>query len=333
MKADWILIAKVFAGEANEEEAHSLETWSQQNEENKQLIDMLKKNWDSVEKPGEKIRVDVDRAWSDLHGRLESEKLIPDEGSRTIRFTVPVAIRIAASLALLIALGTFSYLMLSPGGQDSRMTASTGNQQEFGLQLPDGSGVDLNAGTKLSYKLDKSGIRMVTLQGEAWFDVRHDSENPFVIQAGSGMVRVTGTSFSVRSLQEYDRTEVYVESGRVSLYRSGQGDRILELQAGQMGILEQNTLSREHSPEPNHLSWKTRKLVFRDTRLGDVAGVLNRTYSQDIRFNNESLEDCLFTGTFDQQPMDSVVRVIQVAFGLDMEHDGKAYVFSGDGCN
>ena len=52
-----------------------------------------------------------------------------------------------------------------------------------------------------------------------------------------------------------------------------------------------------------------------------------------IRFTNESLEDCLFTGTFDQQPIDSVMRVIQVAFDLDINQSGKAYVLSGDGCN
>ena len=52
-----------------------------------------------------------------------------------------------------------------------------------------------------------------------------------------------------------------------------------------------------------------------------------------IRFTNESLEDCLFTGTFDQQPLDSVMKVIKVAFDLDLDQDGKAYVFSGDGCN
>jgi len=52
-----------------------------------------------------------------------------------------------------------------------------------------------------------------------------------------------------------------------------------------------------------------------------------------IRFTNESLEDCLFTGTFDEQPIDSVMRVIQVAFDLNLNRQGKAYVFSGEGCN
>jgi hypothetical protein len=63
-----------------------------------------------------------------------------------------------------------------------------------------------------------------------------------------------------------------------------------------------------------------------------VAGVLNRTYGINIRFDNEKLEECLFTSTFDRQPVDSVMRVIQIAFNLEMEQDKNTYIFSGDGC-
>jgi ferric-dicitrate binding protein FerR (iron transport regulator) len=145
-------------------------------------------------------------------------------------------------------------------------------------------------------------------------------------------VQVTGTSFTVRIVPGTDRIEVYVESGNVRFSRTGRTEGVLTLQAGHMGVLENNLLREESKIEPNLLAWKTKKLIFRDTPLGDVAGTLNRTYSQNIRFTNESLEDCLFTGTFDQEPMDSVVRVLQVAFGFEVLRDGDAYVFSGDGC-
>ncbi len=325
-------MAKVLAGEANEEELHAFLKWSQQNNENNQLYDMLKKNWDSLTQEDKRIEVDVDRAWMDLRNRLEREQLVPGTTSLPGIRLMPV-IRVAAAVVLLVALGTISYFLLRPAEQNVRMTARTLEQQTFGLNLPDGSRVDLNADSKITYRLQRSGIRRVTLEGEAFFDVRHNEYSPFIIRAGNGVVRVTGTSFSVRTLPGSDRIEVYVESGNVQFFRSRKQDRMLDLEPGQMGVLEQNRLSKNNSIEPNHLSWKTRKLIFRETRLGDVAGILNRTYSQKIRFTNESLEDCLFTGTFDKQPIDSVVRVIQVAFDLEVGRDGKAYVFSGNGCN
>ncbi len=334
MRVDWTLMAKVFAGEASEEESRDFESWSQLNEENKQLRIMLKKNWDSVNPEDKKISVDVDQAWMNMRNRLENEQLIPVENAIvTQRFILSPVFRVAAAVVLIAGLSILSYLLFVPAGKSVQMTARTLEQQEFGINLPDGSIVDLNAGSKLVYKLQKSGIRMVTLEGDAFFDVAHDQYRPFFIKAGNGIVQVTGTSFSVRTIPEADRIEVYVESGNVQFYRSRKKDKILSLKAGQMGVLEQNQLREIISIEPNHLSWKTRKLTFRETRLGDVAGVLNRTYSRNIRFNDEALEDCLFTGTFDKQPLDSVVRVIQIAFDLDVDRDGKAYVFSGDGFN
>jgi len=327
-------MAKVFAGEANDKELLEFKNWSQQNDENKQLSDMLKKNLESVNQEADRVKVDVDKAWMNLHNRLDREQLIPSENNPSARRIIMMrSIRVAAAVTLLAALGTLAYLVYTPAEKSINMTARTLEQQKFGLTLPDGSSVDMNAESKLKYRLQRSGIRMVTLKGEAFFDVKHDEYRPFIIRAGNGIVQVTGTEFSVRTVPGTDKIEVYVESGNVQFYRSRKQDKILSLKAGQMGVLEQNRLSEKTNIEPNHLAWKTRKLTFRESRLGDVAGILNRTYSQKIRFTNEALEDCLFTGTFDEQPIDSVVRVIQVAFDLELDRDGKAYVFSGEGCN
>ena len=108
---------------------------------------------------------------------------------------------------------------------------------------------------------------------------------------------------------------------------------VLSLEPGTMGVLEQNNLAEEKNIDNNYLAWKTRKLVFRQSRLGEVAGVLNRTYGIKIRFDNEKLEDCPFTVTFEQQPVDYVVKTIQTAFNLDMEQDENTFIFSGSGCN
>lgn len=292
---------------------------------------MAKKNWDLTGNGGKVPGVDVDRAWDKVYNRLKKDRLIPEEKLQVpARPVIPGILRLAAAALIVLAAGTAFYLVTA---KTERMTARALDQQEFGLTLPDGSGIDMNAGTKLEYRQLKSGIRLVRLEGEAWFDVKHLDDRPFVIRAGNGTVEVTGTSFSVRTLPDSNRIEVYVEAGNVTFYRTRKKNHFLDLKSGQMGVLENNRLSRITRMGPNHNSWKTRKLIFRDTPLRDVAGVLNRTYNQEIQFSDESLEDCLFTGTFDQQPMDSVVRVIQLAFGLELDREERAYVFTGNGCH
>ena len=89
----------------------------------------------------------------------------------------------------------------------------------------------------------------------------------------------------------------------------------------------------ENNTDENYLSWKTRKLTFRQESLGEVTRVLNRTYKKEFLFENQELENCLFTGTFDQWPVDSVVRVIQLALNLDVEQNQDIFILSGDACN
>ena len=242
-------------------------------------------------------------------------------------------IRVAAAVILLVGLTILSYLILTPDSGSVRLAASTTDNQKFGIVLPDGSEVDLNAHSKFEYRLEDSGIRSVKLTGEAWFNVSSDPDHPFIVEAGNGVVKVTGTSFCVRTDPDKDRIEVYVASGSVRFHHARKDDEVLSLEPGTMGVLEQNYLEEEKSIDMNYLSWKTRKLTFRQTRLGEVASVLNRTYGKNIRFDNKILEDCPFNGTFDQQPIDSVMKVIQIAFNLDMEQDKNTFIFSGSGCN
>ncbi|MEE9463206.1 MAG: FecR domain-containing protein [Bacteroidales bacterium] len=295
---------------------------------------MLKKNWESIEPEEGKIRVDTDQAWMNLRNRLEDDGLLSDPVDRASRkIMLPQMMRVAAAVILLVGLTIISYLILTPDSSSVRLAVSTTDNQEFGIVLPDGSEVDLNAHSKFEYRMEESGIRSVKLTGEAWFSVSSDPVHPFIVEAGSGVIKVTGTSFSVRTDPDKDRIEVYVASGSVRFHKARKDNEVLSLEPGTLGVLEQNRLKEEKSIDMNYISWKTRKLVFRQTRLGEVAGVLNRTYGKNIRFNNEILEDCLFTGTFDQQPVDSVMKVIQIAFNLEMDQDKNSFIFSGSGCN
>ena len=182
MKTNWALIAKALAGEAGEDELKILNAWRDASDENKQTYDMLKKNWDSAGQDEKPLKVDVDKAWMSLQNRLEREQLLPrDSGQASRRSLFPRYLQVAAAAILLLALGTTVWLVLRSPGKTVRMTASTQEEQKFGLSLPDGSRVDMNSHTSLSFRLTASGTRRVQLEGEAWFDVKHDDSSPFII--------------------------------------------------------------------------------------------------------------------------------------------------------
>ncbi len=291
---------------------------------------MLKQYPESAGNRNDKISVNVDEAWIRLKGRLEKDGLIR---RKSLGILLSPGLQIAAAIVLVLGLSVIAYLAVSSSGNQLKLTAQSDATEIFGLSLPDGSLVDMNINTRIRYRSDGDGNRLVRLSGEAYFNVRHDLKKPFIINTGDAMVRVTGTSFSVRSDPANKRTEVYVESGSVRLYRADDDSGGILLEPGIVGIIENDRFRRDDNPDENYLSWKTKKLTFRQTKLGEVARVLNRTYKMEFLFDNEDLKNCLYTGTFDQAPVDTVVRVLEVTFGFDADRDKNSYVFHGEGCN
>jgi ferric-dicitrate binding protein FerR (iron transport regulator) len=191
MRIIWTLMAKVFAGEADQEEINALDKWSLKNENNKQLKNMLKKNWESIKTEGGEIWVDTDQAWMNVRNRLVKDNLLSDPSEPADRkIRLPHLIRVAAAVVLVVGLSIVSYLIISPGSSGVSLAARTLDNQEFGIVLPDGSEVDLNAYSKIDYRLEKSGIRSVKMTGEAWFNVASDPFHPFIVQSGDGQCTV-----------------------------------------------------------------------------------------------------------------------------------------------
>lgn len=143
--------------------------------------------------------------------------------------TVPRAWVVAASIVLLIAVGTWLFLdpvsLQAPVGE--RLTAT----------LPDGSTVELNSGARLAYARPFTwGARSVRLTGEAFFDVASHPQKPFTIQTFNATVTVLGTRFNVRAWPDdpTPETTVVLEQGAVRLAPLDAPDQAVVLAPGQM---------------------------------------------------------------------------------------------------
>ena len=86
------------------------------------------------------------------------------------------------------------------------------------LTLPDGTMVWLNAGSRLSYgKNYNTATREVNLTGEAFFDVAHNTQKPFLIHTARIDVQVLGTSFNVKSYPTDRTTEATLIRGSIEV--------------------------------------------------------------------------------------------------------------------
>jgi transmembrane sensor len=335
------LITRYFSGEATEEEIQVLSAWLSNNEENLQLFEEYRKSWLAVEQSGINDKIDISTEWDIFREKVERNKKLSDTDKKIIPLEAVYDKRkgrlyrigrIAAILILIAISAGTSYFILN-NKKEIRLVASLENKE---VKLPDGTHVSLTPGATLTYPetFDKNE-RKVKLQGEAYFEVKHDPQQPFIIIADNIVhVEVLGTSFYVNTDGVDNKIEVILTSGKVAVYYTNTPDNKTIMKPGDKVELSKTRLRIEKSvnDEPNYMSWKTGKLEFTDTRLDNVVRLLNKVYHADVRLMNKDLGNCRLTATFNNQSIESVLNVVKETLSLTVKKNGKIIEISGNGC-
>lgn len=219
-KKYWDLIAAYLSGNILPEEQKELELWRRESPLNEQLFSEAEQIWITSDSLKEEFAPDIESAWKRLKENIE--KPIPKSiGIKSKIISFPKWLKIAASFILLIGIG-YMFKIIFTDTSPSELIAEDIKQTEIQTAdsvitffLPDSSQVWLNVKSKFSY-LDNYNdtARIVTLSGEAYFEVRY-SEKEFMVFAGENIITVTGTSFNVRAYEEDKQMEVSVISGEV----------------------------------------------------------------------------------------------------------------------
>lgn len=82
----------------------------------------------------------------------------------------------------------------------------------------------------------------------------------------------------------------------------------------------------------NYLAWKTGKLTFNSTPIATVTDILAEYYNIEIELEDKALAYCLFTGSFDNQPVDIVLNQIQSKLNFNINISGNKIKISGKAC-
>ncbi len=276
-------------------------------------------------------RQEAEQAFAKLDRRLREENLIPTR-ERPFYLKWPVYYKAAAILILIsvLYLGV-SYLpeqdqrtqialleKVNPSGQKSRFV------------LPDGSTVWLNAASKLSYpERFADSLRLVTLEGEAFFDVAHNPEKPFLIRAGNTQIKVLGTSFNVFTEEEI--TETVVLSGKV-VFSSPHDSLLLTSHHAGRFDKQNDTLEKSYVVAEDYMAWTEGKLIFRDRSLGFVLSKLEKWYGVTFVVNNPSLLDCKITASFQDLSLETVLKQISFITPLRYKIESKQVSLNGEPC-
>jgi transmembrane sensor len=339
-KINWTLLSKYLTGECSSDENKRIEEWINASGKNKALYESIQSDWEKINETEKMKKVDVNKAWYNLKNRiLENEPdldVIAGLKPGISRNYLYKAMRLAASIILLVGIsfGAYKVYFESPFIKRQNTITRSGSDNTSIIILPDKSKVFLNSNTYIKYT-DKfgAGRREVYLKGEAYFEIAHNEDMPFIVNTNKATVKVLGTAFNVNTQLSDKEIEVFVESGKVQLNQKSRDENNLLIEPGFIGILSKNTLNKSKNDDINYLAWKTRYLVFRETKLETVAKKLESVYNTHIIFENAETANCRLTTTFNNQSLDAILEVIKETFNLqDIVKSRKGIILVGRGC-
>ena len=195
---------------------------------------------------------------------------------------------------------------------NTEITAATGRAQTYAVTLPDGTKVWLNAATKLTFptKFSTSGKRMVTLDGEAYFEVYKDKLHPFVVksQEHNGIpqqeITVLGTHFNISAYNNDEQVKTALLEGSVKVNVSdiasgnaATGQTGVILKVNQQSVVAKSTkIAVENINAQEAVDWKNGSFVFEHQKLGDIMKKVERWYDVSITYQNSTLKNQTYTG-------------------------------------
>jgi len=286
-------------------------------------VKLLEKYWNSANSEINPKEINVENAWNRVKSKISGKDLYKH---RTVqRKLIPSYLKTAAAILLLAILGAVSYIILDKAISGKKIVIATGEEEKKReIILPDGSKVWLNHSSEISYLKNwrRSG-RNVTLRGEGYFEIEPDAGNPFSVNAGKAEIKVVGTSFNVITTNREGEVEVFVESGKV-LLADEKGNNIL-LEPGYIGTTSSGSLNKTLNNNRNYLAWKTSQLIYESTGLKDVFTDLKRAYNLDVTVADSSILENTITATFNNDPEETIIRIICTTFNLSFIRDGKHF--------
>ena len=283
--------------------------------------------------------------------------------------TLPVVsqwrwVRVAASAALILSIGSVSYWFYYKGNSN-RAQASKGfeTEQTEGLVqkfnntdrpmtvlLPDGSSVVLQPGANLSFSnTTKRNRREVTLTGKAFFEITKNKEKPFLVYSYGLTTKVLGTSFLIDASEASDEIKVEVKTGTVSVFsvsdmsdETMRSDNESKYDGVTLNKNEKIAFSRDNGKilklqqgvplVDNLLDVSRQNFFFDETPVSRVFEAMETAYNVKITYNKELIGDCSLNATLVGQPFEKKLEVICNALDAQFEIRENQVTITGKGC-
>jgi len=338
----WTLIGKKLNGEASPEELLELEELLQEGPADRYPLQLLEEIWKNEHQT--KADEKLEQKWRAFEDKLtlaeEAETSTLSPQVDTPGLTITKIIKFSSWFVAATLLLGFFWFTRSHNADNGRNNEIIAPKSGFSkIQLPDGTKVWLNAGSKLVYGANYgTEFRKVSLTGEAFFDVVKDAQHPFIVTTSTISIRVLGTEFNIRAYEKDKTSEAALIRGQIELTVLKNPEKKIILKASEKLTIINNepaarktvastgseqvaeeipliALSRIHQAKndtlPSEALWLENKLAFDAEEFESIAEKLERRYDVTIVFKNDALKRLRFTGRFQNESIGKALKALQ----------------------
>lgn len=289
------LLQKYISGNVTETEKQSVTEWIQDNPEHMREYMAQRKLYDIA-------------LWRTTP-IMKKEKY--SKRTFTLR-TLWIEVAKIAAIFAVILLGTQYWFERNRAQEnDSLQSIHVPAGQRAELILADGTKVWLNSLSTLTFPGSFNGdIRNVKLDGEGYFTVTKNAEQPFIVETNKCNVKVLGTEFNVMAYATDSLWETALLEGSVEILRPGTTTSGMKLEPNTMASLKGNKLIKGQIKDPDHFLWREGLICFNNISVRDMIEKLRLYYGVNFIVNNTQILDNHYTGKF--RVKDGVEHVLKV---------------------
>lgn len=332
----WILLVKKKCGEATTAELSELEILLSNENSNRYSKEIIDRLW---EKPLASLpEIDMnENSWNRIQRKINypSGKLIWFN-KLSKKWIAAASIILVCGASLLLLQNKSQQAQNELVSPKSFNAISTRPSSKTKIQLPDGTQVWLNANSQIVYNTENFGTkeREVNLTGEAFFDVVHNADVPFIIHAENVNITVKGTAFNVKAYPKQKNIETTLIRGLIEITTTQDPERKIIVKPNEKIIIpfepimeaknvkpdsSENslyTISRLQKNEKQVLSetvWMKDKLEFDNETFNDLTPQFESWFSVNIHFGDETIKQKRFSGVIEKETLQQTLGAMQLS--------------------
>lgn len=293
---------KYFEGIASPEEEAAVYRWLDASSENEEELLKEREFFDAMIFAGSEDE------------KAEGKKLALDANKGPfIRPWMREVLKVAAVVAVTVACGLYFYVSEKKELLAAMNTITVPAGQRVNLTLSDGTTVWLNARSEMVYPAVFSGAkREVKLDGEGYFEVKHDKESPFVVHTRKCDIEVLGTKFNVEAYSDSEEFSTSLMEGSVKVTDNSAVSASVLLKPDQEVHMKDGRLLVSSIDDYDHFRWRDGLVCFDNIAFNELMKRFEKCYGISIVVENKNLEEYSCSGKFRiSDGLDNALRILQ----------------------